>query len=140
MIRKFRSQTVIIFAVFLFIINFQITAINNLHSIAPSTAEDELYAAFAEVMPVPIGGMESIYKKITYPEIARRIGIEGKVYLLIYIDESGSVNDVKVIKTLGGGCDEAAVKAIKDTKFTSAKNKDVPLKVKLALSITFKIK
>lgn len=102
--------------------------------------QDEAYAAFAEVMPEPVGGIEGIFKKIVYPEIAKRTGIEGKVYLLIYVNENGGVDDVKVIKTLGGGCDEAATKAVKETKFSAGKNKGVPLKVKLSMAITFKLK
>jgi protein TonB len=101
--------------------------------------QDEAYAAFAEVMPEPVGGIASVFKKIVYPEIAKRTNIEGKVYLLIYVNENGGVDDVKVIKSLGGGCDEAAVKAIKESKFSAGKNKGVPLKVKLSMAVTFKL-
>ncbi|MGE5400379.1 MAG: energy transducer TonB [Ignavibacteriales bacterium] len=110
-------------------------------SIPVNIAEQEdPYAAFAEVMPEPSGGLPSIYKKITYPSIAKSAGLEGKVYLLIYINESGGVDDVKVVKGIGGGCDEAAVQAVKSTKFSPGKNKGVPVKVKLSLPIAFKLK
>jgi len=102
--------------------------------------QEDPYAAFAEVMPAPVGGLEAVVKKIVYPEIAKKAGLTGKLYLLIYVDEKGKVDDVKVIKGLGGGCDEAAIKAVKETKFTPGKNSDVPVKVKLSLPITFKMK
>ena len=101
--------------------------------------KDELYKPFAEVMPLPVGGIESIYKKITYPEAAKKAGVEGKVYLLVYINENGDVDDVKVIKGLYGGCDEAAVEAVKNSKFTPAEDKGIPIKVKLTLQIIFKL-
>ncbi|MFA6978883.1 MAG: energy transducer TonB [Ignavibacteriaceae bacterium] len=102
--------------------------------------QEDPYAAFAEVMPEPVGGLEAIIKKIVYPEIAKKAGLSGKLYLLIYVDEKGKVDDVKVIKGLGGGCDEAAIKAVKESKFSPGKNSDVPVKVKLSLPITFKMR
>ncbi len=102
--------------------------------------QEDPYAAFAETMPAPIGGLEAIIKKIVYPEIAKKAGLNGKLYLLIYVDEQGKVDDVKVIKGLGGGCDEAAVKAVRESKFTPGKNGDTPVKVKLSLPVTFKMK
>lgn len=102
-------------------------------------SQQDPYLAFAQVMPQPIGGLASIYKHIEYPEIAKKDGLEGKVYLLIYIDETGKVNDVKVLKGLGGGCDEAAVNGIKEVKFTPGKQNGVPVKVKLSLPVNFKL-
>ncbi len=97
------------------------------------------YLPFAQVMPSPIGGLAAIYKSITYPEIAKQAGVQGKVYLLAFIDENGNVNDVKVVKGIGAGCDEAAISAVKKVKFTPGKNKGVPVKVKLSLAIQFKL-
>ena len=102
--------------------------------------QEDPYAAFAEVMPSPVGGLEAVIKRIVYPEIAKKAGLSGKLYLLIYVDEKGQVDDVKVIKGLGGGCDEAAVKAVRESKFSPGKNSEVPVKVKLSLPITFKMK
>lgn len=106
----------------------------------PFLPNDEDYLAFAEEMPSPVGGIEAIMKKISYPNIAKQAGLEGKVILLTYINEQGGVDDVKVVKGVGGGCDEEAIDAIKKTKFTAGKSKGVPVKVKLTLAITFKLK
>ncbi|MGE5353322.1 MAG: energy transducer TonB [Acidobacteriota bacterium] len=102
--------------------------------------QGDQYLAFAEVMPEPVGGLPAIYKKIVYPSIAKSAGLEGKVYVLIFIDEKGGVDDVKVVKGIGGGCEEAAIQAIKGVKFTPGKNGGVPVKVKLSLPIQFKLK
>ena len=102
-------------------------------------AQQDPYLPYAEVMPEPVGGLESIYKKITYPEMAKRAGVEGKVYLLIYINEKGGVDDVKVVKGIGAGCNEAAADGVKTIKFTPGKNNGIPVKVKLSLSVNFKL-
>ncbi|MCU7491427.1 MAG: energy transducer TonB [Ignavibacteria bacterium] len=102
--------------------------------------QGDQYLAFAEVMPEPVGGLQSIYKKIVYPSIAKSAGLEGKVYVLIFINERGGVDDVKVVKGIGGGCEEAAIQAIKGVKFTPGKNGGAPVKVKLSLPISFKLK
>ncbi len=103
-----------------------------------ATGEEE-YAVAVEKPPTPIGGMEAIVKKIVYPDMAIRMRVEGKVYVLIYLNENGEVDDVKVVKGIGGGCDEEAVKAIKKTKFTPGMNKGAAVKTKLALALTFKL-
>lgn len=101
--------------------------------------QEDPYLPFAETMPEPEGGLEGIYKKLEYPALARKSGIEGKVYLLVYINESGNVDDIKVLKSVPGGCDDAAVKAVKAVKFSPGKNGGAPVKVKLSLCITFKM-
>ncbi|MFZ0453813.1 MAG: energy transducer TonB [Ignavibacteriaceae bacterium] len=101
--------------------------------------KDDLYKPFAQVMPEPKDGLQILYSKIKYPPDAQKAGVEGKVYLLIYINEKGDVDDVKVLKGLGAGCDEAAVAAVKDTKFAPGKDNGAAIKVKLSLPITFKL-
>ncbi len=104
----------------------------------PAPGEDA-YIAVAEVMPEPIGGLAGINKKITYPEFAKRAGIEGKVYVLAFINDNGDVDDVKVIKGIGLGCDEAVLEAVKTTKFKPGYNKGVPVKAKFTIAFSFKL-
>lgn len=101
--------------------------------------QQDPYLAFAEQMPQPIGGMEAIYKNIHYPETAREAHLEGKVYLLLYINENGTIDKMTVIKGIGLGCDKAAEDGVGKVKFTPAKNNGVAVKVKLSLAITFKL-
>lgn len=121
-------------------LKFTLIIVSILFVFAASTySQVDPYLAFAQVMPEPVGGLGVIYKHITYPAIAKEAGISGKVYLLIYINEKGGVDDVKVLKGIGGGCDEAAIEGIKQIKFTPGKNNGQPVKVKLSLPITFAI-
>jgi protein TonB len=107
--------------------------------IGVSSFQEDPYLPFAQVMPTPIGGMEAIYKHIVYPELAKKSGVSGKVYVLVYVDENGSVEQVKVVRGIGAGCDEAAVDGVKLTKFSPGKNNGTSVKVKLSLAIIFKI-
>lgn len=101
--------------------------------------QEDQYVDFAEVMPEPIGGIEAIYKNIKYPDMARKAGIQGRVYAIVFVNEEGDVEDVKILKGIGGGCDEAAVEGIKKSKFKPGTNGGVPVKVKLSIPIVFKI-
>lgn len=63
------------------------------------------------------GGIDSFYaylaSNIHYPLAARQNNVQGKVYITFIIDTDGSVTDVKVLKGIGSGCDEEAVRVIK---------------------------
>jgi len=98
------------------------------------------YFVAVEEMPEPIGGLRAIQEKIIYPEIARRAGVEGKVYILAFIDESGTVTKAEVTKGIGMGCDEAAIDAVLKTKFKPGLQRGKPIKVQVTVPITFKHK
>ncbi len=100
---------------------------------------DDEYLIGAETMPMPVGGMESIIKKISSMGIIRSTNVQGKVYVLVYVNEQGEVDDVKLVKGIGGGCDDAAIEAIKRTKFSPGENGGKKVKVKMTLSIAFKL-
>lgn len=97
------------------------------------------YLIAADEMPEPIGGLASIQKNIRYPQLAKLAGIEGKVYVLAFIDEDGNVANARVIKGIGAGCDEAALEAVKVVKFTPARNNGTPVKVQVTIPIVFKL-
>ena len=97
------------------------------------------YFVAVEEMPEPIGGIKAIQEKITYPEIAKRAGVEGKVYVLAFVDESGNVTKAQILKGIGAGCDEAALNAVEKTKFKPGKQRGVPVKVQVSIPIIFKL-
>jgi len=107
--------------------------------ILSGTNQDGQYLAFAEVMPEPIGGIGAIIKTISYPEMAKRSGIEGKVYVQAHINENGDAEEVNIVRGIGAGCDEVAVEAVKKAKYTPGKNKGQNVRVKLTMAITFKL-
>jgi len=101
--------------------------------------EEPVYFVAVEEMPYPIGGIQAIQDLIVYPEIARRAGIEGKVYVLAYVNEEGNVIKTEILKGIGGGCDEAAEYAVKHTKFSPGKQRGKPVKVKVSVPIIYRL-
>lgn len=101
--------------------------------------EEPQYFVAVEQMPEPIGGIAAIQNKIIYPEIAKRAGVEGKVYVKAFVDEKGNVTKVEIQKGLGAGLDEAAMKAVKETKFKPGKQRGKPVKVQVSIPIVFKL-
>jgi protein TonB len=102
--------------------------------------EEEGYFIAVEEMPEPIGGIAAIQEKIVYPELARRSGVQGKVYIRAYVNESGIVTKTEVIKGIGMGCDEAAANAVLKTKFKPGMQRGKTVKVQITVPITFKHK
>ena len=72
-----------------------------------------------------------------YPEAARRARIEGTVVLEFTIGIDGQATDIKVIQSLGFGCDEASIKTIKEARFIPAKRNNVAVPVRVRLPIRF---
>lgn len=101
--------------------------------------EEPTYFVAVEEMPEPIGGIQAIQSKIVYPEIAKRAGVEGKVYVLAFVNEQGTVTKAEIIKGLGAGLDEAALNAVKQTKFKPGKQRGKPVKVQVSIPIVFKL-
>jgi len=105
--------------------------------------EDEsatIFIAYDEP-PTPIGGFPAIQKNLEYPEIARKAGVEGTVFIKVLVDAKGNVVDTDVIKSLGNnGCDEAAIKAIKSVKWKPAMQRDKPVKVWVSIPVRFELK
>jgi protein TonB len=92
-----------------------------------------------EDYPEPIGGMEGIMQRLVYPEIARKAGIEGRVTVQFVVEKDGSVSNAVVLKGIGGGCDEAALKAVMETRFTPGMQRRKPVRVKMAIPVVFRI-
>lgn len=105
---------------------------------ASANAEPHYFVA-VEDMPQPIGGIQAIEKRIVYPEIAKRAGIEGTVYVLAYLNKKGDVVKVEVAKGMPGGLNEAAIDAVKKTKFTPGKQRGKPVNVKVMIPIKFRL-
>jgi protein TonB len=105
----------------------------------PSDEEEEVYFVAVEDLPEPIGGIAAIQAAVVYPEIAKRAGVEGTVYVEAFVDESGSVTRTAVVKGIGAGCDEAAESAVMKTKFKPGKQRGKPVKVKMSIPIRFRL-
>ncbi|MEX2116812.1 MAG: TonB family protein [Bacteroidota bacterium] len=101
--------------------------------------DDEVYFVAVEDLPEPIGGIAAIQKAVVYPEIAKRAGVEGTVYVEAFVDESGTVTRTNIVKGIGAGCDEAAKSAVAKTKFKPGKQRGKPVKVRMSIPIRFRL-
>lgn len=113
-------------------------------SVAPptvSSGEEEEIPEFVAFDKAP-----EVTKQVTpeYPEIARRAGIEGDVWLRVPIDTSGNViaSKIKVVKNSTGnsGCVEAAIAAASQYKLSPAYQRDRPVRVWISLPFKFRLK
>ncbi len=100
---------------------------------------EDIYFVAVEDMPEPIGGIKGIQEKIHYPEIAKLAGIEGRVYVKAFIDEKGNVTNAEIIKGIGAGCNEEALKAVRETKFIPGRQRGKAVKVQVSIPILFKL-
>lgn len=101
--------------------------------------EPEIFV-IVEQMPDLIGGLGELQKKIKYPEIAKKAGVEGRVIVQFVVNEQGLVEDPVVVRGIGAGCDEEAIRAVQSARFTPGKQRGKNVKVKMSLPITFKLK
>lgn len=97
------------------------------------------YFVMVDKMPEPIDGVRGIQEKIKYPENAKKDGVQGRVYIKAFIDSLGNVAATEILKGLGSGCDEAAIEAVKQTKFIPGALRDKPVGVQVSIPILFKL-
>ena len=89
------------------------------------------------------GGKEAfkayVKSNLKYPKAAMAQQIEGIVYLAADINDNGDVQNVTIEKGLGGGCNEEAVRLIKNVRFGGVKNRGVRVKTHKKFRIEFKL-
>ena len=99
----------------------------------------ELYYNSVEEMPSPIGGLSAIDRKVIYPKKARKAGVQGTVYIKTYVNTTGEVTKTVILKGIGSGCDEAAQKAVFNTKFSPGRMYGKPVNVQIIVPVTFEL-
>lgn len=92
----------------------------------------------------PVGGTEAFFEWIQtnqkYPALALQRKVDGKVMMEFVIEKDGSLNDIKVIKRLGSGLDEEAIRLLKAApKWEPALYKGQPVKQKMVLPVVFSL-
>jgi protein TonB len=106
---------------------------------AEEEEEPEIFVV-VENMPELIGGLAAIQQSINYPEMAKKAGVEGRVIVQFVVDEEGNVLDPQVVRGLGAGLDEEALRAVQQAKFTPGKQRGKPVRVRMSLPITFRLR
>lgn len=123
---------------------------DNQEAIAPAAVETGTVLEASEVFdvvedaPTFPGGMEAWNKflgeNLRYPAQARRMGIEGTVYVVFEIRTDGSVRNVELLRGIGAGCDEEAMRVINQSpKWTAGKQRGRTVNVRMRLPIKFKL-
>jgi TonB family protein len=125
---------------------FAIIEYNDMAKQVSANARDEngVYTIVDETA-TPENGIPALFdevaRKIVYPQQARQKGIEGKVFVEFVVHEDGSVSDIKAVKGIGAGCDEAAVAVVKaaNIKWIPGKVSGEEVKQRMVLPVTFKL-
>ena len=110
--------------------------------VEPPEKTDSIFF-IVEKKPEPITGFGNFYKLISknlkYPRQARQLGTEGKVLVEFIINKSGDPSDLKIIRGIGAGCDEEAMRVLALIKWEPGKQRGKPVRVKMILPIYFKL-
>lgn len=84
--------------------------------------------------------LKFIYSNIKYPPIARENGVEGTAYVTFVVEKDGSITDVKVVRDIGAGCGEEAVRVVKMMpKWNPGKQRGRPVRVQFNLPVKYKL-
>jgi periplasmic protein TonB len=105
--------------------------------------EDSQIFIFVENNPEPLNGFKSFYeqlrKNIKYPRQAKSTGTEGKVFVEFIVNKNGEPSDLKIIRGIGSGCDEEAMRVLSLVKWEPGKQRGKPVRVKMVLPISFQL-
>lgn len=101
--------------------------------------EEEQVFVVVEQPPVLINGLRDLQSKVVYPNVAVQANIEGRVVVQFVISKEGNVTKPIVLRGIGGGCDEEALRVIKLAKFKPGMQRGKPVPVKYTIPILFKM-
>lgn len=105
--------------------------------------EEEVFLSVEENPEFPGGPaklLEYVQKNLKYPMMARESDIQGRVFVGFVVEKDGSISNVKVLRGIGGGCDEEAVRVVQSLpKFKPGKQRGNPVRVQYTLPIVFKL-
>ncbi len=109
----------------------------------PAEVKPEIFK-YVEEMPSFPNGQDELIKfigqNVKYPEIARRAGVEGKVFVQFVVGTDGRVGQVSIAKGIGAGCDEEAMRVVKlMPKWTPGKQNGRAVLVQVIVPIIFKL-
>lgn len=105
---------------------------------------DEIFT-IVEEQPTPVGGMNAfmtfIHDKLRYPASAARMGVEGRVFVQFVVNKDGQLTDFTVVKGIGGGCDEEALRVLKSAPpWNPGKQRGHAVRVRMIIPIHFALR
>jgi TonB family protein len=116
---------------------------NNRALADPVLDADEIFDV-VEQQPNPAGGMSGwnsyLSQNLQYPQKARELGIEGTVIVVFEIHKDGSIHQVEILRGIGGGADEEAVRVVQNApKWEPGRQRGRAVKTRMRLPIRFKM-
>ena len=105
------------------------------------SSTNEVYD-MVETLPIPAGGMAGwssyLSANLGYPTTARRKGVEGTVIVTFVVNTDGTVSDFELLKGIGGGCDEEALRIVRSSpKWTPGMQDGKVVRTRMGLPINF---
>lgn len=110
----------------------------------PTTSTNEIFKV-TETMPTFVGGQAALLRfmgqNLQYPPIAKANGVEGHVVVQMIVEKDGTLNNLKIVKGIGAGCDSEALRLVQSMpKWKPGTNRvGAPVRVQYNLPITFKL-
>lgn len=99
--------------------------------------EDEIFVV-VEQQP-DCGGVEALQDEVSYPEFAKKAGIEGRVFVQFVVDENGNVTDPKVTRGVHKLLNEEALRAVQSLQCQPGQQRGNSVKVQMSLPVTFRL-
>lgn len=100
--------------------------------------EDGAYIVVDEE-PQVIGGLGSLTEDIRYPRAAERQGVEGRVYVRAFVNEEGHVREAEILRGIGAGLDEEALRVVRNAEFSPARFNGEPVPTRTTVFIQFEL-
>lgn len=102
---------------------------------------DEIFTLVENSAQFP-GGVSAfgqyLSENISYPKQAQRLGVQGKVFVEFIVEKDGSLSNMQVIKGIGGGCDEEALRIMRNSpKWKPGSQRGHLIRQKMLQPITF---
>ena len=117
--------------------------LESLSTLGDKPENDSIYQIVDEMPQYPGGEkvmMEYVAKNVKYPQEAKDKEIQGRVFVSFVVEKDGSVSTVKVLRGIGGGCDEEAVRVVSSMPKWKPGIKDgKPVRVSYMMPLNFKL-
>ncbi len=111
---------------------------------AEEEVDEEVIFTVVEDQPEFPGGEAARQKfledNLRYPQMAREAGIQGTVFITFVVERDGSVTDVRILRGIGGGCDEEAVRVVRMMpRWEPGRQRGQPVRVQFNMPIRFRL-
>ncbi|MFC2111537.1 energy transducer TonB, partial [Bacteroidota bacterium] len=107
----------------------------------PGNSDEEIFVVVEE-SPQYVGGDEArikfIRNNLKYPEKSKQTGIQGTVFVTFVIEKDGSLSNIRILRGIGGGCDEEVIRVVKlMPNWISGKQRGKAVRVQYNMPIKF---